>query len=83
MANTKTPTQNNSIGIAEMRADGAIVLQLRATTMDEGVEGAVGDGMLIYTPDSDGYADLLDHLGGLAPNETKPVPPWPTPPKTE
>jgi hypothetical protein len=60
------------IGTATMRADGTIVLDLRA----EGPGGAVGQGRLTYPPDHPQYAAVLRHLGGLRPGETKPVPPW-------
>jgi hypothetical protein len=63
----------DSIGVATMSADGVIRLQLRA----EGPNGEIGDALLIYAPDNPDYAEVITHLGGLAPGETKPVPPWP------
>jgi len=54
-----------------MAPDGTITLQLRATG-----GGAVGDGMIVYRPSDPKYRDVLEHLGGLKPGETKPVPPW-------
>ena len=62
-----------SIGVARMLPDGTIVLDLRA----ESPAGARGDGQLRYPKDSPQYQDVLKHLGGLQPGETKPVPPWP------
>lgn len=62
-----------SIGVATMRADGTIVLQLRAETDD----GAIGDGYFTYAPTDKDYDSVLEHLGGLKPGESKPVPPWP------
>jgi hypothetical protein len=62
-----------SIGVATMQADGTLVLRLRAETED----GATGEGYFTYAPGDTDYASVLQHLGGLAPGESKPVPPWP------
>lgn len=62
----------DSIGVATMRPDGTIVLELRA----EG-GGAIGDGSIEYAPSDADYRYVLDHLGGLRPGEQKPVPPFP------
>jgi hypothetical protein len=62
----------DSIGKATMDPDGTIVLQLRAES-----PGAVGDAQLRYPPSHKDYNDVLTHLGGLKPGESKPVPPWP------
>jgi hypothetical protein len=67
------PTAADSIGSATMQADGTIVLMLRA----EGEGGMIGDAMFSYPPDHAEYQSVLDHLCGLAPGQTKPVPPWP------
>jgi len=64
-----------SIGTARMETDGTIVLDLRA----EGPGGIVGHGRLRYAPDHARYAEVLAHLGGLSPGETKSVAPWPEP----
>lgn len=64
-------TQAPSIGSATMGGDGTIVLQLRAET-----GGTIGDAQFVYAPDHPQYQQILDHLGGLAPGESKPVPPW-------
>ncbi|HEY3451045.1 MAG TPA: hypothetical protein VGK67_32105 [Myxococcales bacterium] len=61
-----------SIGSATMKEDGTIVMMLRATG-----GGAVGDAMLTYPKSHPEYANILKHLGGLKPGETKPVPPFP------
>lgn len=63
----------DSIGVATMQADGTIILDLRAT---DGA-GAIGDARLVYGKDHEDYQMVLDHLGGLAPGESKPVPPFP------
>ncbi len=63
-----------TIGSATMRADGTIVLMLRAT--DE-TGRMIGDGLLEYPPGHPQYREVLQHLGGLKPGESKFVPPWP------
>lgn len=62
-----------SIGVATLNADGSLTLQLRA----EGPSGAKGDAQFVYKPGDPMYKSVLDHVGGLKPGETKPVPPWP------
>jgi hypothetical protein len=66
-------TEAASIGVATMASDGTIELRLRAT----GPGGMVGEGFLTYRPNDPQYGDILRHLGGLRPGETKSVPPWP------
>lgn len=60
-----------SIGRATMEADGTVHLDLRAMG-----GGAVGDAEVAYPPGCPEYGQVLAHLGGLAPGEVKPVPPW-------
>jgi hypothetical protein len=62
-----------SIGVAQMRDDGTIVLYLRAT----GPGGTLGTALLEYPPAHPQYYEVLRHLGGLKPGEVKNVPPWP------
>ena len=64
--------QRENIGTATMQGDGAIVLSLRA----EGPGGIVGDGQVTYRPSDPRYQEVLAHLGGLKPGQSKPVPPW-------
>lgn len=64
-------TTERSIGSAQMLPDGTLVLDLRATG-----GGPVGDSRLVYKKDHPHYRQVLAHLGGLEPGETKPVPPW-------
>lgn len=70
-ASADPSTLPESIGSASMAPDGIITLHLRATG-----GGAVGDGMVVYRPSDPKYREVLDHLGGMKPGETKPVPPW-------
>jgi hypothetical protein len=65
------------IGAATMEADGTLILDLIAR---DGW-GGIGEGRLIYPPDHPQYQEVLDHVGGLAPGEVKPVLPWPDPPE--
>ena len=62
-----------SIGSATMSADHTVILRLRA----EERGGILGEGVLVYSPGSRYYKEVLRHIGGLEPGETKPVPPWP------
>ncbi len=62
-----------SIGSATMRENGVIILQLRA----EAEDGRVGHGYLEYPPEHPQYNSIIEHLNGLNPGESKPVPPWP------
>lgn len=62
-----------SIGEATMEEDGTLVLQLRA----EAPGGGSGDAMIQYKPNDPRYQRTLDHIGGLEPGQSKPVPPWP------
>ena len=61
-----------SIGVATMTPDGTITLRLRA----EGEGGKIGEGNLTYRRGNPQYDEVLQHIGGLKPGETKPVPPW-------
>ncbi len=57
-----------SIGTASMAPDGTITLNIRAS-------GAF-DGALAYKKGDPNYARMLSHIGGLAPGEKKPLPPF-------
>jgi len=69
-----TMTDDAPIGVATMMPDGTIVLHLRA----EGANGLLGDAVFKYPPKHPEYREVLAHLGGLKPGESKPVPPWPS-----
>ena len=66
------PAMPSSIGVASMAEDRVITLRLRAED-----HGMVGEGSLTYRPGDAQYEDVIRHLGGLKPGESKPVPPWP------
>jgi hypothetical protein len=59
------------IGDATMASDGVITMRLGMTTDCKHV-----DGLFVYRPGAADYDDVLKHLGGLKPGETKPVEPW-------
>jgi hypothetical protein len=62
-----------SIGVATMKDDGTIVLDLVAVNG----AGVMGDARLVYPPGHSRYREVLEHVSGLRPGEHKPVPPWP------
>jgi hypothetical protein len=60
----------DSVGRAQMSADGAIRLRLHTLWPQPFIESE-----RVYAPDDPQYAFIKRHLGGIAPGETKPVPP--------
>jgi len=60
----------DSVGRAHMSADGAITLRLHTLWPQPFTESE-----RVYAPDDPHYAFIKRHLGGIAPGETKPVPP--------
>ena len=62
------------IGDAVMEDDGTIVVRLRRTADGIHVSGTVS-----YRVDSPHYKEVLNHLGGMKPGETKLVPAWDDP----
>src|SRR6516165_9465619 len=60
----------DSVGRAHMSADGAITLRLHTLWPQPFTESE-----RVYAPDDPRYAFIKRHLGGIAPGETKPVPP--------
>ena len=63
-----------SIGMATMKQNGTIVLQLRA---EDGGGTAVGDVLIEYAPTHPDYQSIVSHLGGIELGQSKPVRPWP------
>ncbi len=60
----------DSVGRAHMSADGAIALRLHTLWPQPFTESE-----RIYATDDPQYAFIKRHLGGIAPGQTKPVPP--------
>ncbi len=58
-------------GTATMQDDGSLTLHLRLTS-----DGKEIDDTLIYKTTDHGYDDVLRHLGGLSPGDTKSFRPW-------
>ena len=75
-AETKKPVAADkipkSIGIATMDSEGSIRMQLRSYG-----PGPQAEGSFEYKKTDPKYKDILKHLGGMKPGETKSVPPWP------
>jgi hypothetical protein len=71
--NAEALSTQMSIGTATMLRDGTIVLDLRAAS---GPAGPKGDARLTYPPGHPQYREILEHVGGLRPGETRNVPPW-------
>jgi|SRR5271169_1755303 len=59
----------DSVGTAKMSADGTITLALRAWPKPP------AESQLVYAPNNSQYEDIKRHLGGIAPGQSKPVPP--------
>ena len=68
----KAPIQSPTIGVATMQNDGTIIMDLRS----EGPGGMIGDARDVVRPNDPAYADVLKHLGGIKPGETKRIRPW-------
>jgi hypothetical protein len=64
-------------GVATMQPDGTIKMRFRAPLPDC---GGFAEGEIEYKPDDPYYQEVLRHIGGLRPGETKVVPPWPDDP---
>jgi hypothetical protein len=60
-----------SIGTARMAADGTITLHLQSLWPDPSA-----DTDLSYALDDPQYDEIKQHLGGIKPGESKPIPPW-------
>jgi hypothetical protein len=58
-------------GTATMQDDGSLTLHLRLTR-----DGKEINDTLTYKTTDRGYDNVLRHLGGLSPGDTKPFSPW-------
>jgi hypothetical protein len=60
-----------SIGVAVMDRDGVITLRIRSLA-----PGPIAESEIRYAPNDPRYDEIVKHLGGLSPGQTKPVRPW-------
>jgi hypothetical protein len=67
-----------SVGIATMQPDGSIAVRVRIA------RGSDQEAVLVLYPGDSNYQRMIEHIGGLMPGESKPIPPWPDqPPRKE
>jgi hypothetical protein len=66
------PSEEKSIGVATMLADGTILVGVSGPE-----PGSRARAVLMVEPGDTNYQSIIDHVGGLKPGETKPIPPWP------
>jgi hypothetical protein len=71
----ENPQSAKSIGVATMLANGTILVGVGETGSD-----ARARAVLMVEPGDSQYQAIIDHVGGLKPGETKPIPPWPNQP---
>jgi hypothetical protein len=77
VAGAREPTKTGDIiGSVTMRSDRSLHMTLSSVQCD----GTLAEGSFDIEPTEANYQSVIDHLGGLRPNETKPVPAWPEPP---
>ena len=67
------------VGIATMQPDGSIAVRVRISPRSD------QEAVLVLYPGDSTYERMLEHVGGLMPGESKPIPPWPDqpPPKDD
>jgi hypothetical protein len=76
VASYPTPTKTGDpIGSVTMNADGSLVMDLSSVQCD----GMIAEGRINVRPADSNYQEILNHVGGLKPSETKVVLAWPTP----
>jgi hypothetical protein len=71
------PTKTgDDIGYVTMGRDRSLQMWLNSIDCN----GKIAEGDLHVLPIDSNYHDILDHVGGLVPGQTKRVTAWPTPP---
>jgi hypothetical protein len=68
----ENPASEPSVGVARMLESGTILIGIRGP----GVDGPL-QAVLMVEPGDTNYQQIIDHVGGLKPGETKSIPPWP------
>ena len=71
-AGSLTPAPAASIGTATMLKDGTVIYYQRFKTNDAGEQLIPAR----FPPGSPGYQDAIQHIGGIKPGESKPIPPY-------
>jgi len=71
-AGAQRSTTLQFIGNASMSADGTVTLRLTSTA-----DGQHANRTFVYKTNDAKYDEILHHMGGLKPGETRPVKPWP------
>jgi hypothetical protein len=74
----ENPDPAPSVGVATMLESGIILIGIRGPAPDGPLQA-----VLMVEPGDTNYQQIIDHVGGLKPGETKSIPPWPgqSPPK--
>ena len=73
----ENPAPAPSVGVARMLENGTILIGIRGPGPDSPLQA-----VLMVEPGDTNYQQIIDHVGGLKPGETKSIPPWPDqPPK--
>jgi hypothetical protein len=71
----ENPAPAQSIGVATMLPNGIILIGVGGgTDLDR------ARAVLMVEPGDSNYESIIEHVGGLKPGETKPIPPWPNQP---
>jgi hypothetical protein len=68
----ENPAPEASVGVARMLDNGTILIGIRGPAVDGPLQA-----VLMVEPGDTNYQQIIDHLGGLKPGETKSIPPWP------
>ena len=68
----ENPAPAPSVGVAKMLEDGTILIGIRGSAPDGPLQA-----VLMIEPGDTNYQQIIDHVGGLKPGETKSIPPWP------
>ena len=66
------PDPAPSVGVARMLENGTILVGIRGPGPDGPLQA-----VLMVEPGDTNYQQIIDHVGGLKPGETKSIPPWP------
>jgi hypothetical protein len=68
----ENPAPAPSVGVATMLENGTILIGVRGPAVDGPLQA-----VLMIEPGDTNYQQIIDHVGGLKPGETKSIPPWP------